>query len=65
MTDICKLAHSLAEPNSNYDSVNKAVVTKLKVVIDLLKGSPDEQYALKEEINNLIGNPEEINNYFK
>jgi len=65
MTDICKLAHSLAEPNSNYDSVNEAVVTKLKVVIDLLEGSPDEQRVLKKEIDNLINNPDEINNCFK
>ena len=65
MSNICKLVHALDEPNSNYDGTNEGIIAKLKVVIDLLEGSPDEQRVLKKEIDNLINNPDEINNCFK
>lgn len=65
MSDICKLVLALDEPNSNYDNSNEGIVNKLTVVLDLLKGSPDEQYVLKDKINKLIANPEMINDCFK
>jgi len=65
MSNICKLVHALDEPNSNYDNANEGIVVKLKVIIELLKESHSKQCALEEELDNLINNPEKINDCFK
>lgn len=62
---ICGLVQAMDEPNSNYNTDNGGVINKLTIILDLLKASHDEQYVLKDKINNLIANPEKINECFK
>ena len=62
--DMRKLVQAMGEPNSNYDTVNDGIVDKLAVVANLMKGSPDEQCVIKDEINKILVNPDIINDYF-